>query len=247
MLVGKTIVITGASSGIGKSIAIHLSGLGAKCVLIGRSIERLKEVESLCLGETMIINEDLAQFSKYEGIIEEIYKRFGNIYGFIHSAGIEQTILIQQLTIKDLQNIFDINVFSAIEFVRIITKKKYRDESQSVVLISSVMGVVGNKALTSYSASKGAIISMIKSMALELANKKTRINAVSPGHIHDSEMSIIKESRLSNEANEKIKSNHPLGLGSCDDVAFAVRFLLSEESKWITGQNIIIDGGYSIQ
>lgn len=247
MLADKTIIITGASSGIGKSIAILLSGLGAKCVLIGRSKERLREVQVYCSNETMIISEDLTLFDKYERIIEDIHKRFGNIYGFVHSAGIEQTILLQQLTIENLKNIFDINVFSAIEFTRIITKKKYKDDNQSIVLISSVMGVVGNKALTSYSASKGAVISMIKSMALELSNKNVRINAVSPGHIYDSEMSIIKVGKLSNEANERIKSNHPLGLGSCNDIAFSVRFLLSEESKWITGQNIIIDGGYSIQ
>lgn len=247
MLVGKTIIITGASSGIGKSIAIHLSKLGVKCVLIGRSLERLKEVQTLCSNETMIISQDLTQFCKYEEIIEEIHENFGSIYGFVHSAGIEQTILLQQLTIDNLKNIFEINVFSAIEFVRIIAKKKYKDHHQSIVLISSVMGVVGNKGLTSYSASKGAIISMIKSMALELSNKNIRVNAISPGHIQDSEMSIIKESKLSHESNEKIKNNHPLGLGSCNDIAFAVRFLLSDESKWITGQNIIIDGGYSIQ
>jgi NAD(P)-dependent dehydrogenase (short-subunit alcohol dehydrogenase family) len=236
MLAGKIIIITGASSGIGKSIAIHLSGLGVKCILIGRSLKRLKEVQALCSNETMIVSEDLTQFNKYE-----------EIYGFVHSAGIEQTILLQQLTIDNLKNIFDINVFSAIEFIRIITKKKYKEHNQSIVLISSVMGVVGNKGLTSYSASKGAIISMIKSMALELSNKNSRVNAVSPGHIHDSEMSKIKESKLSNESNERIKNNHPLGLGSCNDIAFAVQFLLSDESKWITGQNIIIDGGYSIQ
>ncbi len=247
MLSGKTILITGASSGIGKSIAIRLSELGAKCVLIGRNVERLKEVQELCRNETMLFSEDLTDFSKYESIIEETHQKFGTIYGFVHSAGIEQTILLQQLTIDNLKSIFAINVFSAIEFARIISKKKYKDTNQSIVLISSVMGVVGNKGLTSYSASKGAVIAMIKSMALELASKNIRVNAVSPGHVSDSEMAISKESRLSEEANAKIKDNHPLGLGSCKDVAFAVQFLLSEESKWITGQNIIIDGGYSIQ
>lgn len=247
MLSGKTILITGASSGIGRAIAIRISALGAQCVLIGRNIERLKEVQKLCSNETMIISEDLSDFDKYEGIIEAVHKKFGSIYGFVHSAGIEQTILLQQLTIANLKSIFDINVFSAIEFIRIISKRKYKDNTQSIVLISSVMGVVGNKGLTSYSASKGAIISMIKSMALELSSKNIRVNAVSPGHVSDSEMSINKESRLSDEANIKIKDNHPLGLGSCGDVAFVVQFLLSEESKWITGQNIIIDGGYSIQ
>jgi NAD(P)-dependent dehydrogenase (short-subunit alcohol dehydrogenase family) len=247
MLSEKTIIITGASSGIGKSIAILLSSLGSKCVLIGRNEERLKEVQNLCSNVTMIISEDLSEFIKYEEIVEKIHREFGEIYGFVHSAGIEQTILIQQLSTLNLKNIFDINVFSAIEFVKIITKKKYRDDSQSIVLISSVMGVVGNKGLVSYSASKGAVISMVRSMALELSYKNIRVNALSPGHISDSEMSVVKEAKLSEEANVRIRDNHPLGLGSCNDVALAVRFLLSQDSKWITGQNIIIDGGYSIQ
>ncbi|EPE9919195.1 SDR family NAD(P)-dependent oxidoreductase [Flavobacterium psychrophilum] len=247
MLSGKIIIITGASSGIGKATAIHLSSLGAKCVLIGRDEKRLIEVQSLCSNVSMIISEDLSDFIKYEMIVEKIYQDFGKIYGFVHSAGIEQTILMQQLSILDLKNIFDINVFSAIEFVKLITKKKYKDDNQSVVLISSVMGVVGNKGLVSYSASKGAIISMIRSMALELSSKNVRVNALSPGHISDSEMSLVKEAKLSEEANVRIRDNHPLGLGSCYDVALATRFLLSQDSKWITGQNIIIDGGYSIQ
>jgi NAD(P)-dependent dehydrogenase (short-subunit alcohol dehydrogenase family) len=138
-------------------------------------------------------------------------------------------------------------VFSAIEFIKRLMKKKYKSEQQSYVIISSVMGVVGNKGLVSYSASKGAIISMVKSMALELAAKGIRVNCISPGHVKDSEMSINKEMYLSEQANETIKNNHPLGLGSCNDVASLIEFLLSENSKWITGQNIIIDGGYSIQ
>lgn len=244
---GKVVIITGASSGIGRATSIRLSEMGAICVLIGRNLERLKEVENICINETMIVSTDLYEFSSYEGIIEMIFQRFGKIFGFVHSAGIEQTILLQQLTQTNLKDIFEINVFSSLEFIKIISKKKYKDESQSIVLISSVMGVVGNKGLTSYSASKGAIISMVKSIALELSKKNIRINAVSPGHVEDSEMSLLKEKKLSDEANQEIINNHPLGLGTCDDVAFTIRFLISQESKWITGQNIIIDGGYSIQ
>ncbi|MFC4817377.1 SDR family NAD(P)-dependent oxidoreductase [Flavobacterium sp. GCM10023249] len=247
MLEDKTIIITGASSGIGKSIAISLSKLGAKCVLIGRDLERLKEVQVLCENKTLIISENLCDFDAYDGIVEKVFREFGPIYGFVHSAGIEQTILLQQLTHRHMSDIFEINVFSPVEFLKRLIKKKYRDEKQSFVLISSVMGVVGNKGLTSYSASKGAIIAMVKSMALELSGKGVRINAVSPGHVKDSEMSIAKELKLSVEANEKIEQQHPLGLGTCEDVAQAVSFLLSDGAKWITGQNLIIDGGYTIQ
>lgn len=247
MLTDKVIIVTGASSGIGKSIAVELSKSGAKCVLIGRNVERLEHVNALCVNETMIIAEELSNFDKYEDIVQKVYDSWGKIYGFVHSAGVEQTVLIPQIKVNDLKNIFDVNVFSAIEFVKHLSKKKYKDDEQSFVMISSVMGVVGNKGLTAYSATKGAIISMVRSMALELAVKKIRINAVSPGHISDSEMSLNKESKLSEESNKAIADNHPLGLGTCSDVANIVRFLLTDQSRWITGQNIVTDGGYSIQ
>ena len=247
MIKNKTIIITGASSGIGKEIAIHLSGLGANCVLIGRNIDRLEKVKEKCVSPTLIISTDLQNFEGYEDIVQLAVKKFGPIYGFVHSAGIEQTILLQQINVEGLAEIFNINVFSAIEFVKILSKKKYKDEKQSFVLLSSIMGVVGNKGLVSYSATKGAIISMVKSMALELASKNTRVNTISPGHISDSEMSKKKEEYLSEEAVITIEKNHPLGLGKCIDIANTTAFLLSENSSWITGQNIIIDGGYSIQ
>lgn len=243
----KVIIVTGASSGIGKQIAISLSEIGAKCVLLGRNKEKLISVQSLCVNETLIYDCDLTLFDGYEKIVSEVVEKFGKIYGFVHSAGIEQTIPLQILKVENLEEIFKINVFSPIEFIKILSKNKYKDDNQSLVIISSIMGVVGNKGLTSYSASKGAIIAMIKSMALELAKKNIRINAVSPGHIKDSEMSIEKESKLSNESIFKIIESHPLGLGSCKDVSNMVSFLLSEDSNWITGQNFIVDGGYTIQ
>ncbi|WP_426474903.1 SDR family NAD(P)-dependent oxidoreductase [Chryseobacterium balustinum] len=247
MIQNKTIIITGASSGIGREIAIHLSKLGANCVLIGRNQERLAKVKAECISPSLVISTDLYNFENYEEIVQKVFEEFGSIYGFVHSAGIEQTLLLPQIKIENLNEIFNINVFSAIEFIKIISKKKYKFEKQSFVVLSSVMGVVGNKGLTSYSATKGAIISMVRSMALELSSKKIRVNAVSPGHVSDSEMSQNKERYLSEEAVSVIEKNHPLGLGKCLDVAKITAFLLSEDSDWITGQNIVVDGGYSIQ
>jgi NAD(P)-dependent dehydrogenase (short-subunit alcohol dehydrogenase family) len=247
MIKNKNIIVTGASSGIGKETAIFLSSLGANCILVGRSLERLEKVKNECVSPTLVISADLQNFKNYEDIVQKAFDKFGSIYGFVHCAGIEQTILLPQIKMEALLEIFNINVFSAIEFSKILSKKKYKEESQSFVLISSIMGVVGNKGLISYSATKGAIIAMVKSMALELASKNIRVNAISPGHIIDSEMSIKKEKYLSENAVMKIESNHPLGLGKCIDVAKTTAFLLSEDSKWLTGQNIIIDGGYSIQ
>lgn len=246
-MTGKTIVITGASSGIGKAAAIYLSSLGANCVLIGRDPAKLDQVSRACAGATLVLSEDLSDFSNYTAIADRIIAVFGPVHGLVHSAGIDQTIPLQQLRTQDLQSIFDINVFAAIQLSGVLTKKKYKADHQSVVIVSSVMGIVGNKGLTSYSATKGAIVAMVKSMALELAQKGVRVNAVSPGHISDSEMAILKESRLPEEANQRIREAHPLGLGTTLDVAHAIRFLLSDESRWMTGQNLVIDGGYSIQ
>ncbi|RYZ87329.1 MAG: SDR family oxidoreductase [Proteobacteria bacterium] len=247
MFQDKTIIITGASSGMGKATAVLLSSLGANCVLLGRNQDRLDEVARLCEGDTLAISQELSDFESYPGIIDRAFERFGPIYGLVHSAGIEQTILLQQLRDDDLKSIFEVNVFSAVKLAGLITKKKYRTETQSVVMIASVMGVVGNKALTSYSATKGALIAMVRSMALELAAKNVRVNAISPGHVRDSGMSEIMEKQLSDEALKRIIDSHPLGLGTCDDVARSVKFLLSNESRWMTGQNLVLDGGYSIQ
>ncbi|RYF18251.1 MAG: SDR family oxidoreductase [Flavobacteriales bacterium] len=247
MLQDKTIIVTGASSGIGMQTALTLSNLGAKCVLVARNIERLQKVADACKSETHLVSLDLLDLESYDACVSEIYQKFGPIYGFVHSAGIEQTVLLQQIQTKDFRNIFDVNVVAAIEMMKRIAKKKYRAESQSFVLVSSIMGIVGNKGLTAYSASKGAVISMVKSLALELASKNTRVNAVSPGHISDSKMSVEKELVLAEEAIAEIVKAHPLGLGKSEDVANLITFLLSEKSRWITGQNMIIDGGYSIQ
>ncbi|MFN4198154.1 MAG: SDR family NAD(P)-dependent oxidoreductase [Flavobacterium sp.] len=242
----KVIIITGASSGIGKGIAIHLSSLGAKCVLLGRNQERLNTVKEQCTHETLTYSFDLTEFDKYQSIIEDIYLKFGKIQGFVHSAGIQQTKPIQTLLYNDLKEIFEINVFSPLLFSKILSKKKFIDHGQSYVFIASIMGVVGSKCLATYSATKGSLIAMTKSMAMELAEKKIRVNTISPGHIDDTEMAIQKDAELPKDAMDKIIEHHPLGLGKVHDVSCMAEFLLSENSIWITGQNFIVDGGYTI-
>jgi NAD(P)-dependent dehydrogenase (short-subunit alcohol dehydrogenase family) len=242
----KVIIITGASSGIGKGIAIHLSNLGAKCVLMGRNEERLNNVRKECKNETLVYSFDLIDFDKYQWVIDDIYSRFGKIYGFVHSAGIQQTKPISTLLYNDLKEIFEINVFSPLLFSKIISKKKYIDQGQSYVFIASIMGVVGNKCLSTYSATKGSLISMTKSMALELADKNIRVNSISPGHIDDTEMAVQIGDGLSIDALNKIQNDHPLGLGRVKDISCMIEFLLSENSRWVTGQNLIVDGGYTI-
>jgi NAD(P)-dependent dehydrogenase (short-subunit alcohol dehydrogenase family) len=145
-------------------------------------------------------------------------------------------------------DIFSVNTISAFEFIRLLSKKNYGNLScMSIVLIASVMSIIANPALTAYCASKAALVGGAKALALELANNKIRVNCVSPGYLEDTKMMTELDEILSNQELDNLKKGYPLGLGSTNDITALCLFLLSDESKWITGQNIIIDGGYSIK
>jgi len=248
-LEGRHIIITGASSGIGRQCAIECSKQGAVITLVARNTQRLEDTRSYLSGEGhYIISQDISELDKIEHIVKEAVAKNNRVSGFVHAAGTERTLPLKMHKPSLIQELFQINTFSAFEFARILSQKKYADPwLSSFILISSIMGVVGNSGLTGYSATKGAIISAVKSMAVELSKKNIRINAISPGHIKGTAMSENNDSFLSDEAMQKITDAHPLGLGDTADIANAVVFLLSNASKWITGTNIIIDGGYSAQ
>jgi len=245
-LKNKNIIVTGASSGIGRQCAITFSKFGANVILIARNMERLKETfGKLEKGNHLFISQDITKYGKLEDIVKNAVKEVGEIYGFVHSAGIDMTLPLSAMQFSDYEKIFAINVISGLELAKIISKKKYIDKnSASFIFIASIMGVIGNAALTGYSASKGAIISAIKSLAIELAHKNIRVNCVSPGQI-ETEMAVRFFKIISKEAKEEIIKMHPLGLGKPEDVANACIFLLSGASRWITGTNLIVDGGYS--
>ena len=241
----KNIIITGASSGIGRQCAVAFSEAGANVILIARNKERLKETfDKLKKGNHLFISQDITQYDKLEDIVKSAVKEVGEIHGFVHSAGIDMTLPLSAMQSSDYEKIFAINVISGLELAKVISKKKYIDKnSASFIFIASIMGVIGNAALTGYSASKGAIISAIKSLAIELAHKNIRVNCISPGQI-ETEMAVRFFKVISKESKEEIIKMHPLGLGKPEDVANACIFLLSGASRWITGTNLIVDGGY---
>ena len=251
-LKNKNIIITGASSGIGKVCAIECSRIGANVVLLGRDIKRLNEV--LTEIELLKHNEEnkiliysidlLNNLNELSSIVDEIVLKIGKIDGFIHAAGIEKTLPITAMKELDFENIFKVNALSGFELAKIVSKKKNINERASFVFISSITSVIGRIGVVGYAASKGALVSGAKSMALELAPKKINVNCISPGTILTPMMikyldSIPEEERI------KRKDGFPLGLGNPIDISNAAIFLLSEASKWITGQNIIVDGGYT--
>ena len=245
-LKNKNILITGASSGIGRQCAITFSQLGSNVILIARNKERLKYTfNKLEKGNHLIISQDITEYDKLEQIIKYSVEKIGRISGFIHSAGIEMTLPLRSMQPSYYEKMFSVNVIAGFELAKIISKKKYLDKTgASFVFISSIMGIVGNPTLIGYSASKGALISAIKSMALEFISKNIRVNCISPGHV-ETEMASKLFEKISEESKKSIIDMHPLGLGKPEDIANACAFLLSNAARWVTGTNLIIDGGYS--
>ncbi|HLP05764.1 MAG TPA: SDR family oxidoreductase [Paludibacter sp.] len=245
---GKNIIITGASSGIGRECAISCSKMGARVFLIARNRDRLNETLSLMnqVEKHRAIVFDVTDFENIESIVQSIAIEPGKIDGFIHCAGKELTLPTISMKPAYYADMYAVNVVSAFEFAKHISKKKYCSPNGcSIVFIASVMGILGEIAHLSYCATKGALIAGAKALALEYAGKNIRVNAVSPAQV---ENTYITQKMLENFSAEN-KNNkllmHPLGYGQPKDVANACIYLLSEASHWVTGSNIIVDGGYS--
>jgi NAD(P)-dependent dehydrogenase (short-subunit alcohol dehydrogenase family) len=177
--------------------------------------------------------------------LKQARERLGNLHGLVNAAGISTTLPLKLISPEKLDAFFKTNVIAAINLAKIFTKLDVVcREGGSIVFISSVMGVVGEAGKTMYSLSKGALIAGTRSLALELASKKIRVNAISPGVV-ETPMSQNAIYSQDEESKQRILSLHPLGLGTTTDIAHACIYLLSNASRWITGTNLIIDGGYT--
>lgn len=246
-LSGKNILISGAASGIGRQCAISCSDTGARLILLDRNKDGLVETLKMLSGqEHEIVAMDITQYDEIENNVKEIILSIGGIHGFIHSAGIEMTVPLKILDNKKLEDVFSVNTIAAIEISKILSKKKYIAEKASFVFISSIMAVMGQPGKTAYCASKGALSSAARAMALELAGKNIRVNTILPGLVL-TEMSKQLLDSISDEARISIENMHPIGIGNVTDVANACIYLLSDAAKWVTGTSMIVDGGYSAQ
>jgi NAD(P)-dependent dehydrogenase (short-subunit alcohol dehydrogenase family) len=245
-LTNKNIIITGASSGIGRQCAITFSNLGANVILIARNKERLKDTfDKLHKGNHIFISQDITKYDKLEEIVSTSVEKISKISGLVHSAGIEMTMPLRSMQSSYYEKMFAINVISGFELARIISKKKYFDAGgASFIFISSVMGILGQTGKVGYCSSKGALISGTKAMALELAKKNIRVNCILPGVV-ETEMLNKMFQGLPEDSKKEIIDMHPLGLGIPEDIANVSAFLLSDAARWITGTNLVVDGGYS--
>ena len=243
----KNIIITGASSGIGQQTAILCSQMGARVALIGRNEERLNETLGQMEGEGHLkVPFDLTSTEGIKGLVADIVSNLGPIDGLVCCAGISGILPLKLMTVGQQEQYFRTNVYATIELTRqVLGIKNIRKEGASVIFFSSVMGVVGENAKSLYSMTKGALISASRSLAVEYAKKKIRVNCISPGVV----ITPINASQpyiADPEKRAVLEAKHPLGLGQTCDIANACVFLLSDASRWMTGHNLIIDGGYSI-
>ncbi|WP_337967373.1 SDR family oxidoreductase [uncultured Flavobacterium sp.] len=245
MIQDKKILVTGATSGIGLALCNFL--LNNKCTVlaVGRDKSKIENLIASSNDALKFLSLDLTDYQSYPKIFDETLagEKFD---GFVHCAGIEETLPLTMYNPENVKKIFEINVFSGIELLRHFSKKKYSNDGSSVVFLSSVMGDLGQPGKIGYCATKSAVLGVVKSSALELAKRKFRVNAISPGVVN-TPMTQKLFSQIEDENIERIKEMHPLGIGEVEDVVPMITFLLSDFSKWITGQNIKIDGGYSVQ
>lgn len=244
----QIIVVLGASSGIGRSISIALSELGARVVLVARSQERLQATLDNMHNKSnhLIKVYDLGNASNILNLFKEIVAECGsNVNGLVCSAGVHHFTPLRSMSDRSLQEMWQTNVNSAIHAIAAFSNKLISAPGSSIVLLSSASAIVGEKAVVGYSATKGAINSIVKSTAVELASRKIRVNSVVPG-IVETEMSKGISASMSVEQYEEIKNKHLLGIGQPEDVAQSVVFLLSSASRWITGTSLVVDGGYSL-
>ena len=243
-LEGKTVLITGASSGIGAETAIECSRLGATVIITGRNEGRLLSVLSK-LDDSFSQKHQyvIADLSSEEGI-SSLVESIGEIDGLVNNAGVNRVKPIAFIKTEDLDFIFQNNTYSSVLLTRMLLKKKKLNRYSSIVFTSSVSSSFNAPGRALYASSKAALTSFMRSFAVELADKNIRSNAVHPGMI---ETKLIHEN-LTEEEREKDMAEYPLRrYGKPEEVAWAIIYLLSDASAWVTGSSLLIDGGFMLK
>lgn len=241
-LQGKRILVTGASSGIGRAIAIECSKMGATLVITGRNPERLSATYlKLEEGMHIKIEGDLTLEEDRNILVENLPP----LDGIVHCAGISGHCVFQYLKDDIIKEMFAINYFSPLNISHQLVKKGKIKKNASIVFITSTSGILSSYyGGTIYSSTKGALNGLIKGMALELSSKKIRVNSVMPGMV---DTPIMSGGDITNDQLEKDKKMYPLKrYGKPEEVAYAAIYLLSDASGWVTGTNLLMDGGRSI-
>ena len=240
---GRTVLITGGSSGIGLACGVLLSRLGARVLLLARHTKRLEQARDQLHGANhQVYSFDLEDLDAIPNFSSAIRTEIGAISAVVHAAGIHSAMPLPFTTLADSRRMMNINFHAGAELSRAFCKKGALQTPASILFVSSVMAHVGQSAVSLYAASKGAINAFSRSLAVELSDRKIRVNCVAAGMIQTPLTDRLFRS-LSEYQRTAIESKHLLGIGSPDDVALAVAYLLA--SPWVTGSTLFVDGGYS--
>ncbi len=236
-------LITGATSGIGLDLAVRLSG-ERNLILVGRNEARLDELINQTGGSNkvlkLVIDLDADRRQAASRLTELIQSEGLQIEALVHCAGTSKVMPLRQADTDSIDTIFNVNILSAMELIRPLLKKENKGSLKNIVLISSLASIRGEKGNAVYAASKGALNALTISLAKELA-PKVRVNSISPGTVE----TPMTQDFLKTESGVAHLQTYPLGVGHPEDITNLACFLLSDEARWITGQNIVIDGGRS--
>lgn len=244
-LSGRRILVTGASSGIGRACAIMAAELGASVVLTGRRRDALDETWRRMENPSAhtIISGDIAS----PDFVRELAENSGKLDGLVHAAGVGPMCPIGMLTAEHIESVMKTNYYSFLELMKYYSKNKYRNVNLSVVAISSVSSSSGWGGVVVYCGSKGALSSSVRALAVELAPKNIRVNAVCPSNIKTPMYDAGSADMNDEDSLKALLKKQPLGLGAPEQVAAPVCFLLSDAASFITGVNLPVDGGYLAQ
>lgn len=243
MLKGKVAIVTGASRGIGKEVALTLAGYGATVIVnycgSKDKAEAVAEEIQAAGGEAKVYQGDVSDFEVAKEMMTSVKKEFGSIDILVNNAGITKDNLVMKMTEEEFDNVIEVNLKGAFNCMKHVSRIMLKQKAGHIINMSSVSGVIGNAGQMNYCASKAGIIGMTKSLARELGSRGITVNAIAPGYIQ-TEMTDI----LSDDVKQSILSTIPLKrMGQTKDIAETVAFLASDKAAYITGQTISVDGG----
>lgn len=242
----KAILISGASSGMGAETAIQLSKRGARVAIVARRSELLKEVyEGLDGRGHRYYTQDLGKIDEIEELIHKVIEDIGPLDGFVNCVGIGEIKPLKYMNYEFNKQIMDINYFSFVEQLRCIVRRGNYNKPLSIVTISSASAVKGTPADTAYAATKGAMEAAVRCLSKELAHNEIRINTIAPGLVKTKLAEDFLQRGATQGKIDEVFKTQVLGMGQPVDIANAVMFLLSDESRFITGTTMCVDGGYT--